>query len=173
MKLANVDAEKSVSAISVDDKDSPVLTEVKETLPTANQWHGWSEDIPVTTPLDIKSASEKKLEDEKLPVSTPVKGCTGKWGCGCTTCLEREDLWNAHMPSFKKNTAGKRCKCNNWDIEYGGFVCDGGLECKGYEDKSAKLPASSSTKSDAEYWSNDEDEKLRVLLKEDVVDDGW
>ncbi|KFY04278.1 hypothetical protein O988_00890 [Pseudogymnoascus sp. VKM F-3808] len=77
------------------------------------------------------------------------------------------------MPSSKKSAAGKRCKCNNWDLGYGGFVCDGGSECKGYGDESAKLPASSSTKNDAKNWSSYEDEQLPVLLKEDVVDDGW
>ncbi|KFX92260.1 hypothetical protein V490_05490 [Pseudogymnoascus sp. VKM F-3557] len=163
---AKAGVNKGASAINETGKTAPAFTEAKKDGAAVDQWEGWSE-------VNAFALPKTKLEDETLPATTPVKGCTGKWGCGCTTCLERECLWNAHMPSSKKNAAGKRCKCNHWDLGYGVFVCDGGSECKDYEDESAKLPASSSIKNDAKNWPSYEDEQLPVLLKEDVVDDGW
>ncbi|KFY53028.1 hypothetical protein V496_07976 [Pseudogymnoascus sp. VKM F-4515 (FW-2607)] len=141
------DLEKPAADKTADDtEDATVFTDPYSFF-ASKQWLGSEWNSPAATSTeDIKPAPWDTFEAEKLPASTPINVCSGKWGCGCTLCRERDEIWKLHMPSSKNNGVGKPCKCN------GGWGCNGGSGCRGYEDDFPPLPKSLHRDDDSSDW---------------------
>lgn len=115
------DIDKIAAALRADDKrDSRNIVDAMNIFTYANDQRERHRGIPAATSTeDVKPATWNTSEAEKpgntfeakkFPASTPVKDCSGKWGCGCTTCRERDEIWKAHKPTFKNHADG-RLKC--------------------------------------------------------------
>ncbi|KFZ12935.1 hypothetical protein V501_03975 [Pseudogymnoascus sp. VKM F-4519 (FW-2642)] len=135
IKLADV---KKVTAVLTanDERDAVVRIEAKNKFTGIQEWNGWHGNTSAATSTkDDESTAWSIFKTEEHLPSTLVDDCSGKWGCACRSCRERDNIWNVHMQSSDKNGAGKRCKCN------GGLGCDGRRGCEGYGDENAKATA--------------------------------
>lgn len=106
IKLA--DCKKIAAALGVDDnKDVAVFTEGEENVAATEQWNGWDEDFSTATSTENgKPVNWNTFEAKKFPASTPVKDCSGKWGCGCATCRERDEIGRPTSPLLKVMPTG-------------------------------------------------------------------
>ncbi|OBT59363.1 hypothetical protein VE04_00479 [Pseudogymnoascus sp. 24MN13] len=132
IKLADV---KKVTAVLTanDERDAVVRIEAKNKFTGIQEWNGWHGNTSAATSTkDDESTAWSIFKTEEPLPSTLVDDCSGKWGCACASCRERDNIWNVHMRSSDKNGAGKRCKCN------GGLGCDKPRDCEGYGDENAK-----------------------------------
>ncbi|KFY79597.1 hypothetical protein V499_01414 [Pseudogymnoascus sp. VKM F-103] len=132
IKLSDV---KKVTAVLTanDERDAVVRIEAKNKFTGIQEWNGWHGNTSAATSTkDDESTAWSMFKTEEPLPSTLVDDCSGKWGCACTSCRERDNIWNIHMQSSDKNGAGKRCKCN------GGLGCDGRQGCEVYGDENAK-----------------------------------
>lgn len=147
-RIKVADLEELAADITADDKmDAAVYGDEADIFFASKQClvSEWNSPAATSTE-DVKPVPRNTFEAEKLPASTPINVCSGKWGCGCTLCRERDDLWKLHMSSSKKNGVGKPCKCN------GGWGCNGGSGCRGYEDDFPPLPKNLHRDDDGSDW---------------------
>ncbi|OBT79603.1 hypothetical protein VF21_01321 [Pseudogymnoascus sp. 05NY08] len=136
------------SAIDASKDKEEIVAAFKQKAVVSRQWKEWGDDntVAAASKEDDKPTSQGIFNTEKPPTSTLVDGCSGKWGCVCKTCRDRDEIWNVHKPSSNKNGTGKRCKCD-W-----GTGCDRRRCCEGNEDETAKATLPYCAKRNVGEW---------------------
>ncbi|ELR05276.1 hypothetical protein VC83_08782 [Pseudogymnoascus destructans] len=107
IKLADV---KKVAAVLTanDERDAVVLIEAKNKFTGIQEWNRRHGNIPAATSAEDNEPTAWSIFTTEQPLaSTLFDGCSGKWGCVCATCRERDNIWNVHMQASDKNCGAK------------------------------------------------------------------